>query len=137
MRLTKTELTATLAQIERLRAELDEQRAIVNAHYTTVAQERRAKRKPPQPAKSPISNHDVAIVRQYAREFMNNPQIFNSRRTNDRRVKMWVGLTPEQIKTHSRALLKLLPHARITLAQPPRMFTDSDKRCLCVVLPIQ
>ena len=132
MKLHPTELkvlTDERARIERRLSAINKRLADHYAHRAP------RKCKPVQPPREPIVNPDVAVVRAYAREHMGDPQIFNSRRKNDRRVKMWCGLTMTQFELHQAAIARLLPHATFTAAPSPRPFTDTERRCLCVVLP--
>lgn len=138
MKLTIEQLKPLTAERKALLVRLAEIDRMMAAHQQALIVERREKRKPVGPARAPITNPDVAGVRDYARQHIGlHVQVFNNRRKNDRRVKILRGLTPSAVKVHTSALLMLLPHATVTLALPPRCHSiEDDRRCICVNLPL-
>lgn len=128
---------ALLGERKALLVRLNEINSQLAEHEREVIAARRALRREVPPPRAAIKCPDVAIVRQYAREHMGRAQVFNDRRADYRRVKIWRTLSPAEIAMHSAGILALLPHASIKLASSP--FVGARKgegQCLCVILPV-
>lgn len=137
MKLSKKDLDALIAERRALNERLTAIAAAITAHFSAVADERRVKRKPRGAPKSPISNPDVQVVRDYVRKHVPGAQVFNNRRSADRRVKIWYGLSPVVLAKHKAALAELLPQATFVETSPEYGRGNvSGKRCLCVILPL-
>ena len=116
-------------------ARINEIAALLDADDKARYDARRAKRKPVTPPREPVGDPRVAVIREYAKIYMNKPTVFNNRRKTTRTVKIWRGLSPIEYAHHRYALEALLTGDYSSAeASPPGLHAATDKRCIAVIL---